>query len=61
MVQNICCFIGDFIFVCIFGCNNNFCRFFPNLFKNFIQSFIKKVIGIRAFLWIFFTVYCFFI
>ena len=57
MVQNICCFISDFYLVCIFGSDNHFGGFFTDFFENFIQAFVKKVIGVRTFFWIVLTVF----
>ena len=61
MIKKIGNLILDFISVGIFSCDNNLSSFFPDFFKNLINTFIKKIICIRAFLRIYFSVAYYFI
>ena len=49
MISKVGNFINCLLFIVCFSGNYNLCAFFADLFKNFINSFFKKIGGVRAF------------
>ena len=56
MVKEIRNLVFDLFFIRILGCDHNLCALFTDFFKNLVDTFIKKIIGVRTFFRMFFAV-----
>lgn len=57
MIQEIRHLILDLLWIWILGCDHQLRTLFTYFFQNFINSFIKQVIGVRTFLRMLFSVF----